>query len=232
MDVCYIVRPGDDNEELRHSLRSVAANLPHRRVVIAGHVPKWVKNVVALPRQQDPHRKYENAELNWRAIVDSDKVSDSFIIMNDDFFIMQKLNALPDLHRGPLAAVQEYYSKYEGHYANSLNETAELLQRLGIDDLKSYALHIPMVMTKARRRAAQAIIAEFGYMPAHIQMRTFYGNLWRVSGEQHHDVKVLKKQRKPDGTDIFLSTNDQTFNDGLAGQYIRQVFSDKCKYER
>lgn len=28
MDVIYPVRPGDDNEELRYSLRSLAANFP------------------------------------------------------------------------------------------------------------------------------------------------------------------------------------------------------------
>lgn len=232
MDVCYIVRRGDDNEELRHSLRSVAENLPHRKIVIAGHVPKWANNVIGIQRKQDPHRKYENAELNWQAIADDSRVSDNFIVMNDDFFIMQKLDQLPLLHRGDLGAVNEHYSQYSGHYATSLKRTIDLLEQLGITNLKSYALHVPMIMNKARRKAAQGVVTAFGHQPGHVQMRTFYGNLWGVGGGEMHDVKVLAKDKVPSEKLPFISTNDQTFNDGQVGEMIRQRFSNKCKYER
>ncbi len=43
-DVVYVVRPGDKNEELRYSIRSVIANLPHRKVWIAGYKPTWLSD--------------------------------------------------------------------------------------------------------------------------------------------------------------------------------------------
>ncbi|MFF3129757.1 hypothetical protein ACFVRD_48125 [Streptomyces sp. NPDC057908] len=40
-DIVYVVRPWNQNEQLRYSLRTLA-NLPHRRVWIAGYCPTWV----------------------------------------------------------------------------------------------------------------------------------------------------------------------------------------------
>ena len=58
-DLVYIVCPGDQNEELRYSLRSVARNLPGRRVWIFGHTPPWVTGVHSV--ELDPlDDKYEN----------------------------------------------------------------------------------------------------------------------------------------------------------------------------
>jgi hypothetical protein len=48
-DVVYVVRPGNRNEELRYSLRSIAAHLPHRRVWLAGFCPSWVRNISFIP---------------------------------------------------------------------------------------------------------------------------------------------------------------------------------------
>ena len=51
MDIVYVVRPGDENEALRYSLRSLA-NIPHRTVWIAGYRPKWCYGIVYVPRDQ------------------------------------------------------------------------------------------------------------------------------------------------------------------------------------
>ena len=47
MDAVYYVRPGDRNDELRYSLRSLA-NLPHDRVWIVGHTPPWVTGIESI----------------------------------------------------------------------------------------------------------------------------------------------------------------------------------------
>lgn len=235
IDVIYIVRPGDDNEELRYSLRSVAKYMAHRRIVIAGHTPDWVKNVYSIETIQDG-TKYQNAETNWRAAMADESVTDDFVIMNDDFYIMKPtLNSYDiNLHRGSLDDVIGYYSKMPGPYIANMRRTRELLVKLGFEprDLNSYALHIPMIMNKLKRRILQHVIDEAGYEPHQVQARTLYGNFWRVGGRPMQDVKTSGRDLGPKNNDTFLSSDDQSFNDGRMGEYIREQFKNKCKYER
>ena len=235
MDIVYIVRPGDDNEELRYSLRSVAKNMPHRSIVIAGHTPAWVQNVYSIEIEQN-EPKYVNAENNWRAAMADGNITDQFVVMNDDFYIMKpvlKVNELT-LHRGSLESVIGYYAKMPGPYISNMRRTRDLLVRLGYDvtELKSYALHIPMVMDRLKRRILQHVIDEAGYEPYQVQMRTLYGNFWNVGGVEISDVKTSNHDTAVADNDTFLSSNDQSFNDGVMGQLIREKFKNKCKYER
>lgn len=233
MDIVYIVRPGDDNEELRYSLRTVAKNLPHRRVVIAGHTPDWVKNVHSIEVSQDGD-KYENAAKNWAAAMDDESVSEAFIAMNDDFYIMKPLHTLPTLHRGDLERVIGYYIKTPGPYLYNMRETRDMLLKLGCQEteLKSYALHVPMVMEKTKRRITTYAIEALGKREHNVQMRTLYGNLWRIGGEEMADVKSSNRNSVIAKNDTFLSSNDQAFNEGSIGQLLREQFSEKCNYER
>lgn len=229
-DIVYIVREGEENEELRHSLRSVALNVPHRRIVIAGYTPSWVRGVYSIPTVQDGP-KYANAEKNWRAVMDDKTVSDDYVVMNDDFYVMRPINELPVLHRGDLDAVIGYYAKYPGPYISNMRRTRDLLTRLDITEQKSYALHVPMAMNKLKRRILQHVIDEAGYEPHQVQMRTLYGNFWQIGGEEIPDVKTSSRDGAPKANELFLSSNDSSFNDGRMGHYIREQFNEKCKYE-
>ena len=64
-DIVYVVRPGERNEELRYSLRSLS-NLPHGRVWIAGYMPKWVTGVEHIPSPAKPG-SHVHAKANLRA---------------------------------------------------------------------------------------------------------------------------------------------------------------------
>ena len=231
MDVVYIVRPGDDNEELRYSLRSIDANLAHARVVIAGYKPDWVKNVYYIATDQTSD-KYTNAANNWAAAMADPEVTEDFIAMNDDFYVMQELQALPVQHRGLLEDVIGYYAKHPGPYIANMRRTRDLLKQLGCDQPYSYALHTPMVMKKHWRKIATQAAAVYGYPEHKIQMRTLYGNLWRIGGEAIADVKTSSADHKPKNNDMFLSSNDASFSRGIIGDYIREQFKVKSKYER
>lgn len=230
LDVVYIVRPGEDNEELRHSLRSVAKNLPHNRIVIAGYTPSWVRNVYSIPTDQSDS-KYQNAEKNWLAAMNDESITDDFIAMNDDFYIVEPITVIPTLHRGDLESVIGYYAKYPGPYISNMRRTRDLLTLLGRKDLKSYALHTPMVMNKLKRRILQEIINLAGYEPHQVQMRTLYGNFWDVGGEEMADVKTSVREHKPKTGRPFISSNDSSFNDGATGDYIKAMFNERCRYE-
>lgn len=231
MDIVYIVKPSNVNEELRHSLRSVAANVPHRRIIIAGHKPTWVKGVTHIPTLQQNPSKYLNAEENWAAAMNHPGVSADFVLFNDDFFVMNPITEIPAAHRGDLDDVIEYYSGKPSAYLSNMQATKDVLNALAFTDLKSYALHIPMVMNKERRKLLATITALVNPMHLDTQMRTLYGNFWRVGGVLMDDVKVNGRGGKFDHKSTFLSSSDDSFKYGEIGVFIRERFNTKCKYE-
>lgn len=232
MDVVYIVREGEVNEELRYSLRSVAKNFPHHQVVIAGYCPRWVQNVRRLETNQGRlTNKYDKAELNWQAAMNAPDVTEDFMLFNDDFFIMKPVTEVPNYHRGDLDDVIAEYADKPGSYLENMLNTRELLHKLGLRELKSYALHAPMQMNKLRRKLLQTAVVECGYTGRDTQMRTLYGNFWRLGGERMPDVKATTRSTDPDKKVTFLSSSDDTFKFGKIGFYIREQFKEKCKYE-
>lgn len=232
MDIVYIVRAGEVNEELRYSLRSLK-NIPHRRVVIAGYIPKWVHNVTAIPVEQRLMTKYANAEQNWQYAMNDTRVTDDFVLFNDDFFVMKPVPGVPTLHRGKLSDVIDYYSNINsGQYLQNMERTRDLLLEFGITEPLSYALHVPMVMNKKRRKVLQATQLMFNEKALDIQMRTLYGNFYHLGGDYYEDVKANKLDDEPNKKAEFLSSNDQTFMRGKIGQYIKDTFTEKSPYER
>lgn len=234
-DVVYVVRPGDDNEELRYSLRSIV-NVPHHRVVVAGHCPSWVRNVLHVPVPK-LGSKWKGSTANLRAACQASRVSSSFLYMNDDMFIMHPIERMPTYHRGLVVdVIREYHSRLTRRtasnlkYLNGMERTAKLLERIGMDPatLLSYELHVPMVVDKAGMLDA----IELGSTLHVAHKRTIYGNTAAVGGQQIADVKVTRTRPSwsPDWT--FISTDDASFTEMEVGQFVRDTFAAPGPYER
>jgi hypothetical protein len=215
-DVVYLVRDGDDNDELRWSLRSLV-NLPHRTVWLAGYQPSWTAGVGRI-RVRQSHSKWDNQERNLRAACDVAEVSDPFVLFNDDFFVIEPIPAVPVLHRGTVGEVIDRWRQRRDEYGRRFRKTAALV---GSDALCYDAIHVPMTFRKEplRRVLTESRGALF---------RTVYGNRLQVGGRVHHDVKV-RGDRFCEGP--FVSTSDATFARKQAGRRIRQMFPQPSPYE-
>jgi hypothetical protein len=221
-DIVYVVRPGDKNEELRYSLRSLA-NLPHGRVWIAGYMPKWVTGVGHIPSPPKPGN-HIHAKANLKAACEHPEVSETFVYMNDDFFVMQELEQLPVMHRGLLAdAIRT--AGMASAYTRAMRQTLEILGKRGIAEPLMYDLHAPMLVTKAGMLEALALCS----YPM-VQERTLFGNLQGVGGEKRHNHKVRRQDRGWSSWP-FLSTNDHTFRTLPVGEFIRGRFTERSPYE-
>ena len=108
MDIVFVVRPGESNEVLRYSLRSLV-NLPHRQVYISGYCPSWVKNVIYIATDQEGNDDLDNSNHNLICAAIREDLSDNFILMNDDFFIMAPADVVPPMHQGSLDGTIERY---------------------------------------------------------------------------------------------------------------------------
>ena len=221
-DVVYVVRPGENNAELRWSLRSLS-NLPHGRVWIAGYMPKWVTGAGHIPAPTMP-RGRSQAKANLRAACEQPEVSDSFVYMCDDVFLMQPMDNLPAMHRGPVADILRS-SSMASSYLRALDKTRQVLADRGITDPLMYDLHGPMLVTKRGMLEALDLCAT-----ALMHELTLYGNLNRIGGERRHNYKVRRQQHGWESWP-FLSTNDSSFAGQPVGRFIRSRFDGMSPYE-
>jgi hypothetical protein len=173
-DIVYVVRQGEQNVPLRYSLRSLG-NLPHRRVIVAGSCPSWVKNVTRVPVHRGSG-KFDNIERNLRAALDLPDLADEVVYMNDDFFIMEPIDRVPLVHGGPCSTWKP---------ADELRRRfRKTIQVLGGGDPNRYdGTHcpFPLVTEQARWWISR--------MPEGLLWRTWYGNVAGLGGERTHDVK-------------------------------------------
>ncbi len=227
-DIVVPVRQEAIAAQLRYALRSWVANLPHRRVWIAGYRPSWLTGVHHLPVPQNG-TKYRNTTLAVRMACEHPDVSDEFLLCNDDFFVMQRVDRMPVLHRGPVREVLEHYTRrgHNGRYVHGMRTTLDLLAGLGFEEPLSYELHVPLPVTKSGMLHALDVGAGLDVL----HKRTAYGVLNQLGGDRIDDVKVLTRNAFPQGSG-FLSTMPDTFAAGAVGRHIRAAFPRPCRYER
>lgn len=222
MDVVYVCRPGR-NEELRYSLRSLV-NLPHDRVFVAGSWPKWLTGVEVVPVRAE-RTKYASTTANLLAACRAG-VAERFAYFNDDFFVMEPVETLPVLHRGPLEQVAWRHTTLS--YGRSMADLARWLRLRGYDEPLCYELHVPMELERDRLVEVLALPVPRPARDAH--KRSLYGNWWRIGGERADDCKVFGSsvvRERP-----FLSTSDSSFTSAEVGRLIRARFPEPSPYER
>lgn len=226
-DVVFVVRPGERNEALRYSLRSLK-NLPHRKVYIVGYVPSWVRNVVPVFRDQSNQADQENSNANLLTATLQPELSDDFVFMNDDFFVLQPTDELSAMHQGPLdARIRAYRSGERMHQAYSLITTKRELLRLGWppDTLSSYELHLPMLLNKQKLWRLFDYWLNYRHLPLFaLRPRTLYGNVYKLNGSITQDAKG---SADPQGQ--FTSTT--TGFSGPDAALVQSRFSTRSPYE-
>lgn len=219
MDAVYVLREGV-HDELRYSLRSLAAHVEHDRVHLAGHRPPWATGVNHIATRQTGD-KYTKVETNIRAAIHSDAVSDPFMLWHDDIYAMQPVGKLPVMHTGPLsAAIRAAQSR---GYRERLQATRDRLVALGIADPIAYVSHVPQIFAKAD---LLAILDDRWPLWA-----TAYGNLVRTDhGTQMPNVKMPDP---PYDGYPWLSSSDRGWGRKTPlGMHVRGVFPTPCRYEK
>lgn len=173
MKYLYQVRLGDDNEDLKYSLRSLDKFAPDGEVVIGGYLPSWIDpdtvTHIHVPQAPDGAYKERNAtNILYALLRETDRSDNEWVMMNDDFFFLKQAKTIPVYHNGPLsraalesraAADERVLSEYVPperipgigtsvtvvqSFADSLDKVAELLKKDGIADPVSYELHMPL----------------------------------------------------------------------------------------
>lgn len=212
-----------NSNELLYMLRSIK-NLPHRDVYIIGDDP-YLQNITYIPSRQT-----RNIAKNTLNIIDiaanHPDISDNFILMHDDMFVMEPIKEIPVHYRGTYAEIIAKNKKagVDNLYTQRMEFTYDHLKKWGIKEPLCYEMHIPFVISKRWWNFFRPMITE------KVNKLSTYGNLARIGGTQAEDVKVRKSKRIPDGP--FISTYDVTFGATPASRLVIETFKEKSIYER
>lgn len=232
MDILYTLKNNYSGEELRYSLRSLE-NIPHDRVFFVGGCPKWAKDIIHIPTNQTG-TKYKNTTHNIQTACYNSELSEDFILMNDDFFILDTIkNPTKELNLY-MGTVQSYIDKLKKRhptgsaYIKGMEQTKEFLQGLGVLDPLSYELHIPFVLNKNKFLKMFELLGVKDIPCFH--KRTVYGNLHLKVGTDTQDVKIFfNSSFVPNKLGKFISCDDMGFC--LLHNFLLNKFPKKSIYE-
>jgi hypothetical protein len=228
MDLVYICRNGQ-NEELRYSIRSAVKNLPHDKIWVVGGKPDWYNgNYIQVNQTRN---KYSNARENLKALVASEEISESFVLMNDDFYILNKIDSIPYMHSKTLdEKIKAREDLFSGNsYNKLLRETIRSVSRKVEGPVIDYELHVPMVMEKNK---LSHVLKFMGLW------RSIYGNIFGVGGTEITDVKVYVESSVfyPNSYSLdnlkydYLSSSDDSF-ELVRSTILEKLFYTKSNYE-
>jgi hypothetical protein len=228
MDLVYICRNGQ-NEELKYSIRSAVKNLPHDKIWVVGGKPDWYTgNYIQVNQTKN---KYANARDNLRALTESEEISESFVLMNDDFYIVNKINSIPYMHAKTLdEKIRAREDLFSGNsYNKLLKATIRSISKRVDGPAIDYELHVPMVMEKKK---LQHVLKFPGLW------RSIYGNIFNVGGIETKDVKVYEESsifypnsyRINNLTSDYLSSSDDSF-EIVKNKVLEKLFPKRSIYE-
>lgn len=220
MDYVYICRTGD-NEELRYSIRSVVKYATYDNIWVIGNKPDWYKgNYIEV---KDIGHKFENITNCYKILPSIGALSEDFVLMNDDFFILKPLGRMPIFYDGTLTNKIDSHTLINGlsKYARILIKAKKELMKNGIEDPLCYEVHMPMVFNKTM----------LSYMEhTNDAPRSMYGNTYGIGGIKVKDVKIYKNNGRVNIEEShFISTEDNSFQ--LIKDKLQEIFSEPSVFE-
>ena len=227
MDFVYSCRSGE-NEELRYSIRSVVANCDSPNIWVVGYKPKWyVGNFIPV---KDTSTKFDNINNAMSVIANAPEISENFVLMNDDFFILSKQDSIKNLRGGKLLDKFKEYRMLtpSSSYTILIGETYKFLKSQGIPNPLDYDLHTPMIFNKTKLQKT----IEYGLMA-----RSVYGNLNKIKAIKSVDVKryssasrLKSRSYSISPSSQYISSEDTSF-EYLCQTILKDMFPSPSAYE-
>ena len=227
-DIVYVLKNHLEIDELIYSLRSVVLNFPYNKIYFYGGSTCAIKPDVQVEYQQIGNTKAERVINTLVEVCKNDDITENFWLFNDDFFILNKVSDYTPMYDGRLPELANRIESSRGKpslYTNRVRKTNKWLLDNDYNNL-NYCVHTPMLIN---RKQALPILKEF----KNHNFRALYGNIYSIVGVDIKDVKIVKINEDIDKeiNSVYLSTKEKSFNKGLVGKRIREMFPNKCKYE-
>ena len=227
VSVVYTLGRGSywENNELRYSMRSVEKHLSNvRDIVIVGINPEWTQNVIHIPAT-DPY-KFGASNILHKLIIacKNEQVSDNFLFINDDHFLMKDFDAaaFPYYYYGNL----DSFVRRRGMdtYGRACFNSLQFLKSKKVFYPLYFDIHYPILINKAKFLQIfneVKIEKNFGHI-----VKSIYGNFYDGKKEEMIDCKSPNAPKKEWAC---FSTNP---NPGtLVRRWLFETFDKPSKYE-
>lgn len=158
------------------SLRTTV-NIPHRDIYTVGGFG-GIKGTIHIPFKDEGIEPLANIIEKLKLVISDDRISEDFILMNDDFLILREYPTIPYYHRG----------KIEDFTSNSYwkDRLPILLKRFPKGNI--FNIHFPIMLNKTKlnkllqKENVNDIIKS--------DLRTWYCNYYKIKGEYSEDYKT------------------------------------------
>lgn len=229
----WVVGGPGDREDLRYSLRSVAANAPAiTQAWIVGDPPAWF-NGVTIPLEPKPE-KYANQRASLTAVVHHPGAPETFWLFNDDMYVIEPTTDLPII-RNKASASQWNTDHPVGSHGPSCwtcavkHTAAWAMDRAG-RDVWLYENHTPLHFDTSRLR---------DQVNAYPDQPLTVGELYPLAGAAgeggvvgNAKVKAVDSLAAKLALPMpYLSGNPDSWA-GPLGEYVRGLFTQACRWER
>ena len=205
-----------NNIELDYCIKGIKKHLKgYGNIYIIGENPKR-DDVVFIQHTESAKPVFKERNICDKLLHASSmaQVSDTFLYMNDDHFLLQDIDVdkFPFHHKGILPNTSG-----DNVYYRSLKNTYRALSAKGFDTL-NYDVHAPMLIHKEafiRTMSAYDWSVSYGYV-----IKSLYANTTGITGSFVRDVKMNKSYSEPeikakiDGQ-MYFSIGDAGLNDAM-----------------
>ncbi len=225
-DIFYpVIEAHDDNIELRYSLRSLS-NTGHGRVIIVGHLPRWVRGVTHIPFSDKPKDKLGNVAIK-ELLACCESQAQEIVIMHDDVYILKKttLGFYKRSQSARQAALQAQRSKRPLWVLGALGNIQKLF-----NDAQTAYTHVPHRVDRCRNIAlyTRYDLINSQYLTCDVYLNQYKDHPWEPMEDRkvYDSPEEIIKHRGlfvSTGNKVARCENFKTIMDGL--------FPNKCKYE-
>lgn len=230
MDLVYVIgqRTFWDNNESKFSLRSAERNLEFDKVFMIGKKPKFFNDQVIEIKASDNlgHKYFNVANKIWLAL-NNRNISEDFIFMNDDFFILKEYKEIPYYYNLTLRDWIRNWPKYKGKYYNHLKDVYKYFP-----NGKFFELHFPIVLNKKK---AIKIFKKYNLFKVAVMLRSYYCNEYYNQLEPilpSKDYKIYNyEQFMLNRKAPFVSTTNETAVLPDFKNFIKSRFAKKSSFE-
>lgn len=228
-DLVYVVG-GDSTwgyNELRYSIRSAEKNLNFNKLIIVGYKPNFLnKSVENIYIPDDKGHKYLNVAYKIKKLLTSDLVSDEFIFMNDDFFLLKEFPKIPYYFNKSVKQWVRQYPFYKGKYYKQIEKLYE-----AFPEGKFFELHFPMVYNK--KMAIDVI--EKHQLNLTLMLRSYYCNEYIdiIKPVESLDYKIYSQNNinYMIKSSPFVSTTNEVAANSEFKNMMASRFPKKSKFE-
>lgn len=231
IDLVYILGNGSKwyDNEIRFSLRSAERYFKYRHIFVIGEKPSWMQGVIYIKAEDSERNKLMNARNKYLVACNDERVSEDFVLMNDDFFFLREVETIENYSRGTLQEMIEKHPTKGGYYYESLQKTRDRLKQIGIENPIDFEVHAPIIFNKKKLIEIIKFVGEEPY-----SLRSCYGNITGMEPKKVMDYKAASMaefsyQTKDERE--FLSTSDGLVHHDEFKMWIERKFKNPSKFE-